>query len=152
LNGLQKEDFINKLNENFIVENKNQQPFLPSVSHQFGMYLDNEFYSLTLRKEKQLFETPLDCIDTQILYETILLPLLSIKDLRNDERIEYLSGKQSILELKQVIDEGDFELGFILFPSNINEIIALADHNLIMPPKSTYIEPKFRSGIVIYEL
>ncbi|MFT5963351.1 MAG: hypothetical protein ACI9L6_000053 [Flavobacterium sp.] len=152
LNGLQKEDFINKLNENFIVENKNQQPFLPSVSHQFGMYLDNEFYSLNLRKEKQLFETPLDCIDTQILYETILLPLLSIKDLRNDERIEYLSGKQSILELKQVIDEGDFELGFILFPSNINEIIALADHNLIMPPKSTYIEPKFRSGIVIYEL
>jgi uncharacterized protein (DUF1015 family) len=78
--------------------------------------------------------------------------LLAIKDLRDDERIEYVSGKQSILELKQIIDEGEFEVGFILFPSNINEIKALADADLIMPPKSTYIEPKFRSGIVIYEL
>jgi uncharacterized protein (DUF1015 family) len=152
LNGLQKEEFINKLNENFIVENKNQQPFYPSEKHQFGMYLENEFYSLTLRKEKQHFKTPLESLDTQILYKTVLLPVLAIKDLRNDERIEYLSGKQSILEIKQIIDEGEFELGFILFPSNINEIKALADHNLIMPPKSTYIEPKFRSGIVIYEL
>lgn len=152
LNGLQKEEFINKLNENFIVENKNQQPFQPAEKHQFGMYLDNEFYSLILRKEKQLFETPLESLDTQILYETVLLPLLAIEDLRNDERIEYLSGKQSILELKQFIDEGEFELGFILFPSNIKEIKALADASLIMPPKSTYIEPKFRSGIVIYEL
>jgi uncharacterized protein (DUF1015 family) len=152
LNGLQKEELINKLHEVFIVENKNQQPFQPSEKHQFGMYLDNEFYSLTLRKQNQFFETPLESLDTQILYKTVLLPLLAIKDLRNDERIEYLSGKQSILEMKQIIDEGEFELGFILFPSNINEIKALADHDLIMPPKSTYIEPKFRSGIVIYEL
>jgi uncharacterized protein (DUF1015 family) len=152
LNGLQKEEFIIELNKNFIVENKNQQPFQPSEKHQFGMYLDNEFYSLILRKEKMLFETPLNSLDTQILYETVLLPILAIKDLRNDERIEYLSGKQSVLELKQIIDEGEFELGFILFPSNINEIKALADGDLIMPPKSTYIEPKFRSGIVIYEL
>jgi len=77
---------------------------------------------------------------------------LAIKDLRDDERIEYVSGKQSILELKKIIDEGEFEVGFILFPSNIDEIKALADADLIMPPKSTYIEPKFRSGIVIYEL
>lgn len=152
LNGMQKEEFINKLNENFIVESKNQQPFRPAKKHEFGMYLDNEFYSLILRKEKQLFETALESLDTQILYKTVLLPLLAIQDLRNDERIEYLSGTQSILEMKQIIDEGEFELGFIVFPSNINEIKALADHNLIMPPKSTYIEPKFRSGIVIYEL
>lgn len=152
LNGLKKEEFINKLNENFIVESKNQQPFRPAKKHEFGMYLDNEFYSLILRKDKQLFETSLESLDTQILYKTVLLPLLAIQDLRNDERIEYLSGTQSILEMKQIIDEGEFKLGFIVFPSNINEIKALADHNLIMPPKSTYIEPKFRSGIVIYEL
>jgi uncharacterized protein (DUF1015 family) len=152
LNGLKKEEFINKLDENFIVENKTQQPFQPAGKHQFGMYLDSEFYSLILRKEKQLFGTPLESLDSQILYETVLLPLLAIKDLRNDERIEYLSGKQSILELKKIIDEGEFELGFILFPSNINEIKALADGDYIMPPKSTYIEPKFRSGIVIYEI
>jgi uncharacterized protein (DUF1015 family) len=152
LNGLQKSDFINKLNSVYIIENKDQQPFQPSEKHQFGMYLDNEFYSLILRSEFCDFNTSLESLDTQILYQTVLSPLLGIKDLRNDERIEYISGKHSILELKQTIDEGEFEVGFILFPSTINEIKALADANLIMPPKSTYIEPKFRSGIIVYEL
>ena len=151
LNGLSKEDFIYKLNENFIIENKNKQPFQPTEKHQFGMYLDNEFYRLALRQENCVFETALDKLDTQILYEKVLLPVLAIEDLRNDERIEYQSGKQSILDVKQKIDEGEFEVGFIMFPSNINEIKDLADSNLIMPPKSTYIEPKFRSGMVIYE-
>lgn len=151
LNGLSKEDFIHKLNENFIIENKNKQPFQPTEKHQFGMYLENEFYSLILRQENCVFETALDRLDTQILYEKVLLPVLAIEDLRNDERIEYLSGKQSILDVKEKIDEGEFEVGFIMFPSNINEIKDLADSNLIMPPKSTYIEPKFRSGMVIYE-
>ncbi|CAM3045818.1 DUF1015 domain-containing protein [Flavobacterium frigoris] len=152
LNGFEKEAFITELDKNFIIENLKQQPFQPTEKQQFGMYLDNEFYSLIVRKEKFVFKTALESLDTQILYETILLPLLAIKDLRDDERIEYVSGKQSILELKKIIDEGEFEVGFILFPSNINEIKALADADLIMPPKSTYIEPKFRSGIVIYEL
>lgn len=151
LNGLSKEDFINKLDENFIIENKYKQPFQPTEKHQFGMYLDNEFYSLILRQENCVFETALDRLDTQILYKKVLLPVLGIEDLRNDERIEYLSGKQSVLDVQQKIDEGEFELGFIMFPSNINEIKDLADSNLIMPPKSTYIEPKFRSGMVIYE-
>ncbi|WP_348811520.1 DUF1015 domain-containing protein [Flavobacterium maritimum] len=151
LNGLSKEDFINKLNENFIIENKYKQPFQPTEKHQFGMYLDNEFYSLILRQENCVFETALDRLDTQILYKKVLLSVLGIEDLRNDERIEYLSGKQSVLDVQQKIDEGEFELGFIMFPSNINEIKDLADSNLIMPPKSTYIEPKFRSGMVIYE-
>lgn len=151
LNGLSKEDFINKLNENFIIENKYKQPFQPTEKHQFGMYLDNEFYNLILRQENCVFETALDRLDTQILYKKVLLPVLGIEDLRNDERIEYLSGKQSVLDVQQKIDEGEFELGFIMFPSNINEIKDLADSNLIMPPKSTYIEPKFRSGMVIYE-
>ncbi|MFV7236632.1 DUF1015 domain-containing protein [Flavobacterium sp. ZB4R12] len=152
LNGYSKEDFIKELNKNFIIENKHQQPFKPAEKHQFGMYLDNEFYSLILRKENAFFNTALDSLDTQILYKKVLLPLLAIKDLRNDERIEYVSGKQSVLEVKHKIDQGEFEIGFILFPSNIGEIKALADANLIMPPKSTYIEPKFRSGLVIYEL
>jgi uncharacterized protein (DUF1015 family) len=152
LNGLSKEDFITALNKHFIIENKVKQPFQPFEKHQFGMYLDNNFFSLILRPEKRVFKTALESLDTQILYETVLLPLLAIQDLRNDERIEYVSGKQSILKLEQIIDEGEFKVGFILFPSNINEIKALADADLTMPPKSTYIEPKFRSGIVIYEL
>lgn len=152
LNGLTKEEFLTKLEENFIIENKDQLPFKPEEKHVFGMYLDNQFYSLTLRKEKYDFKNPLERLDTQILYETILLPILGIEDLRNDERIEYLSGKQPITDVKQKIDEGEFELGFIMFPSNINEIKDLADASLIMPPKSTFIEPKFRCGIVVYDL
>ena len=79
-------------------------------------------------------------------------PILGIEDLRNDERIEYLPGKQSLLTLKELVDEGEFEVGFMLYPSDIAEIKALADQKLIMPPKSTYIEPKFRSGLLVYEL
>ncbi|MDG2432743.1 DUF1015 domain-containing protein [Flavobacterium sp.] len=152
LNGLSKEKFIRKLNEKFIVESKDQQPYQPVTNHEFGMYLDNEFYQLELRKRVKNSANALENLDTQILFDTVLLPILNIEDLRNDERIEYVSGKQSILELKKEIDEGEYQVGFILYPSNINEIKALADTNLIMPPKSTYIEPKFRSGIVIYEL
>ncbi|MBC5842735.1 MAG: DUF1015 domain-containing protein [Flavobacteriaceae bacterium] len=152
LNGWSKTEFIHKLSEKFIVENKDQQPYQPVTNHEFGMYLDNEFYRLRLRESVENSNNALQNLDTQILYSSILLPILNIEDLRNDERIEYLSGKQSILELKKQIDEGEFKVGFILYPSNINEIKALADANLIMPPKSTYIEPKFRSGIVIYEL
>lgn len=151
LNGYSKEDFLNKLGQDFIIENKQQQLYQPTEKYQFGMYLDNEFYSLRVR-EVQDFKTALDSLDAQILYKKVLLPILAIEDLRNDERIEYSSGKQSILEIKQKIDQGEFKVGFILFPSNIKEIKALADTNLIMPPKSTYIEPKFRSGLVIYEL
>ena len=152
LNGLSKEDFLVALSEKFTVENKLQQPFQPTEKHQFGMYLDSEFYRLDLKLNNANFETALDSLDTQILYKKVLLPILAIEDLRNDERIEYLSGKQSVLEVKNKIDQGEFEIGFILFPSNISEIKALADANLIMPPKSTYIEPKFRSGLVVYEL
>ncbi|MCI4443523.1 MAG: DUF1015 domain-containing protein [Lentimicrobium sp.] len=152
LNGLSKENFIKELNKNFNVKNWKQKPFQPSQKYQIGMYLDNEFYSLDLKTENFTFKNALDCLDTQILYENVLLPILDIEDVRNDERIEYISGKQSIIEIKQRIDDGEFQVGFLMFPSNINEIKDLADSNLIMPPKSTYIEPKFRNGLVIYEL
>ena len=152
LNGLSKEDFLIALAKDFTVNNKLQQPFQPTEKHQFGMYLDTEFYSLDLKSKNENFDTALDSLDTQILYKKVLLPILAIEDLRNDERIEYLSGKQSVQEVKNKIDQGEFEIGFIMYPSNISEIKALADANLIMPPKSTYIEPKFRSGLVVYEL
>lgn len=151
LNGLSKDEFLSKLSEVFSIENKYKEPFEPSQKHQFGMYLEGDFYSLILHNGKCDESSPLESLDTQILYKQVLLPLLAIEDLRNDERIEYVSGKLSILDVKQKIDQGEFEVGFILFPSNVKEIKALADNNLIMPPKSTYIEPKFRSGLVIDE-
>ena len=150
LNGLNKVDFIKKISENFIVKLKNQEIWKPQNKNEFAMYLDGEFYALYFQNqnEKGLLEN----LDAQILYDKVLLPILGIEDLRNDDRIAYLSGKQSISVIKDAIDEGEFEVGFILFPSNIHEIKKVADANLIMPPKSTYIEPKFRNGLLVYEL
>lgn len=152
LNGLNKEEFIKRLSENFIIKAKDQEIWKPQNKFEFGMYLDGSFYALFYKKENHQQASILDNLDAQILYDKVLFPLLGIEDLRNDERIDYIPGKQSISVIKDLIDEGEFEVGFMLYPSDINEIKALADNNLIMPPKSTYIEPKFRSGLVVYEL
>ncbi len=161
LNGLSKDTFIKKLSEHFVIVAKNQEIWKPQNKFEFGMYLDGSFYALFYkhqntelpnRAESRLGESILDNLDAQILYDKVLFPLLGIEDLRNDERIDYIPGKLSISVIKDLIDEGEFEVGFMLYPSDINEIKALADNNLIMPPKSTYIEPKFRSGLVVYEL
>ena len=152
LNGLNKEEFIKKLSENFIIKAKDQEIWKPQNKFEFGMYLDGSFYALFYKHENHIATTVLDDLDAQILYDKVLFPILGIEDLRNDERIDYIPGKQSISVIKDLIDEGEFEVGFMLYPSDINEIKALADNNLIMPPKSTYIEPKVRSGLVVYEL
>jgi uncharacterized protein (DUF1015 family) len=152
LNGLNKEEFIKKLSENFIIKAKDQEIWKPQNKFEFGMYLDGSFYALFYKHENHIATTVLDDLDAQILYDKVLFPILGIVDLRNDERIDYIPGKQSISVIKDLIDESEFEVGFMLYPSDINEIKVLADNNLIMPPKSTYIEPKFRSGLVVYEL
>lgn len=151
LNGYEVNDFLAKLDEHFIIKNKEQELWQPQSKFEFGMYLDGNFYALFYKLENSN-PTILENLDAQILYNKVLQPLLGIEDLRNDERIEYIPGKQSILTIKELIDEGGFEVGFMLYPSDISEIKALADNNLIMPPKSTYIEPKFRSGLIVYEL
>ena len=154
LNGLTKDEFLKKLSEHFVIKSKNQELWKPQNKYEFGMYLDGSFYALfyqfnaNIKRENSILEN----LDAQVLYDKVLHPLLGIEDLRNDERIDYIPGKQSILTIKELIDEGEFEVGFMLYPSDIKEIKALADNNLIMPPKSTYIEPKFRSGLVVYEL
>ena len=152
LNGLSKDDFIQKLAENFIIKVKDQELWKPQNKFEFGMYLEGRFYALFYKHESNSDSSLLENLDAQILYDKVLHPLLGIEDLRNDERIDYISGKQSVSVIKDLIDEGEFEVGFMLYPSDINEIKTLADNNLIMPPKSTYIEPKFRSGLVVYEL
>lgn len=154
LNGNTKESFLTKLSENFIIKNKDQELWKPQDKFEFGMYLDGSFYALfyKITNKNQQQSSLLSNLDAQILYDNVLQPILGIDDLRNDERIEYIPGKQSILTIKELVDEGEFEVGFMLFPSDISEIKALADNNLIMPPKSTYIEPKFRNGLMVYEL
>ena len=151
LNNHSKSEFLELLSNTFWINNKQQELWKPTKKFEFGMYLDNEFYCLKL-KDLNSFKSDLDSLDAQILYEKVLQPILGINDLRNDERIDYIPGNQSITTIKEVVDEGAFEIGFMLFPLQISEIKALADNNLIMPPKSTFIEPKFRSGLVVYEL
>ena len=151
LNGLNKEEFLIKLDTNFRIENRGVNLYKPTKKHHFSMYLDGEFYSLYLRKANYLFKNSLDELDAQILYKTILEPLLGISDLRNNTRIEYSHGKNSLVNIKSAIDNNAFEVGFGLVPISINEIKKIADEGLTMPPKSTFIEPKLRSGVTIYE-
>jgi uncharacterized protein (DUF1015 family) len=159
LNGYTKADFLEKLAEYFIIKDKEQELWKPQSKFEFGMYLDGSFYALFYKQTNSSESSCrtqsrdiLENLDAQILYDKVLQPLLGIEDLRNDERIEYIPGKQSVATIKELVDEGEFEVGFMLYPSDISEIKALADNHLIMPPKSTYIEPKFRSGLMVYEL
>ena len=151
LNGLTKEEFLIRLDAFFRIEKKGKVLYKPSKKHHFSMYLDGEFYSLFLRRKVYKFTDVLSELDTQILYKTVLEPILGITDLRTDKRIHYGCGKHNIIRMKDEIDQGEFVVGFSLVPLKIGEIKAIADAGLVMPPKSTYIEPKLRSGITIYE-
>ena len=151
LNGLTKEEFLIELDTIFRIENRGIVPYKPSKKHHFSMYLDGEFYSLYLRKSRYNFKTSLDALDPQILYNTILQPILGIEDLRNDVRIDYVNGKKDIINVKERIDNNEFAVGFGMVPVDINEMKHIADDGLKMPPKSTFIEPKLRSGVTIYE-
>lgn len=152
LNGLDKDEFLIKLDEFYRIENQGSILYKPSKKHHFSMYLDGEFYSLYLRKKVYSFTDSLSKLDTQILFKTILEPILGIKNLRKDKRIHYGYGKHNVVQMKDEIDKGKFAVGFSLVPITVSEIKAIADDGLVMPPKSTYIEPKLRSGLAIYEL
>lgn len=151
LNGLGKEEFLIKLDEFFRIENRGMEYYKPSKKHHFSMYLAGEFYSLYLRKSNYKINNALDGLDAQILFTTILKPILGIEDLRNDQRIDYAHGKKDLAYVKTVVDSGNFAVGFGLMPVTTDEMKQIADEGLKMPPKSTYIEPKLRSGVTIYD-
>lgn len=152
LNGLTKEEFLIQLDTFYRIEKRNDGIYKPTKKHHFSMYLDGEYYSLYLRKKVYQFTDALSELDTQILYKTILEPILGISDLRKDKRISYGYGKYNLIKMKDSIDNGEFAVGFGLVPITVDEIKAIADAGLVMPPKSTYIEPKLRSGLAIYEI
>ena len=151
LNGLGKEEFLIALDSCFKIENKKDQYFEPRKQHAICMYLDGDFYEITLRAKYRKFANSLEALDAQILYKFILQPILGIQDLRNDKRIAYGKGKTDMVAVKEKIDQKKYAVGFSLKPVSIDEIKAVADENLRMPPKTTYIEPKLRSAVTIYE-
>lgn len=151
LNGLSKEEFLIALDSYFRIENRGDSLYKPSKKHHFSMYLDGAFYSLYLRKRHRNFTNPLEQLDTHILYQTILNPILGIKDVRNNTRLDYADGRKDMTYVKTVVDQEQFAVGFGMLPITMKELKQIADAGLTMPPKSTYIEPKLRSGITIYE-
>lgn len=151
LNGLTKEEFLIQLDTIYRIENRGKNLYVPTNKHHFSMYLDGEFYSLYLRKSLYNFTDALAELDTHILYKTILEPILGIQDLRNDQRIDYSHGKNDLVNIKTKVDNGEFTVGFGLVPITVEEIKKIADESLTMPPKSTFITPKLRSGVTIYE-
>lgn len=151
LNGLTADEFLIELDTFFRIENRHQELYKPKEKHHFSMYLNGEFYSLYLRKSNYNFTDALSKLDAQILYSTVLKPILGIEDIRNDSKIVYSQDKSDSLELKTKVDSGDFKVSFGMLPTTINELKEIVDAGLLMPPKTTYIEPKLRSGLTMYE-
>ncbi len=151
LNGFGPEELLDRISQDFFIEVQNRDMFVPSTAQEFGMYLNGQSYSLRMKANRHCVETPLDTLDSQILYQRIILPLLGIRDLRNDDRIEYMPANRPVRDFKTRFDEGNFSVGFLLHPCPVSLIRDIADAGLVMPPKSTYIEPKLRSGLIIHE-
>lgn len=151
LNGLSTAEFLIELDTFFRIENRGQELYKPKEKHQFSMYLNGEFYALHLRTSRYEFTDKLSELDAQILYVTILKPILGIEDIRNASKILYSQDKSDGLELKTKVDLGDFEVSFGMLPTSINELKEIVDTDMLMPPKTTYIEPKLRSALTIYE-
>ncbi|MFD1316124.1 DUF1015 domain-containing protein [Namhaeicola litoreus] len=149
---MSKEDFLVQLDAYFRIENLGNELYRPSKKHHFSMYLDGDYFKLYLRSEKYNIENALDELDAQVLYKTILKPILKIDDLSADKNIVYIPEKENLNQLKTIVDEKKYAVGFGLFPVTTEQLKAVADAKLTMPPKSTYIQPKLRSGLTIYEL
>jgi uncharacterized protein (DUF1015 family) len=151
LNGLTPNEFLIELDTFFRIENRRQELYKPKEKHHFSMYLNGNFYALYLRKSLYNFTDALSKLDAQILYKTVLKPILGIDDIRNDSKIVYSQNKTDSLELKSKVDSGDFKVSFGMLPTTIKELKEIVDGDLLMPPKTTYIEPKLRSALTIYE-
>ncbi len=152
LNGLDSEEFISQLSQNFIIEPKGDTTYTASSLHNMSLYLENKWYSLTVKPAAIHSNDPVGSLDASILSEHILSPILGIKDLKTDKRVRFVSGIKGMEKLKQLVDEGKFKAAFGLYPVSMQQLKNVADNNCIMPPKTTWIEPKLRSGLVIYSL
>lgn len=152
LNNLSLSELLDKLNDHFIVTKINLPDFKPSQKHEISMYVDNSWYSLKAKDNCYNPNHPVDSLDAAILTKYILSPILDIHDLKTDKRIGFVPGIKGSKELKKQVDEGKFKIAFGLYPVTMEHLKWIADTNNIMPPKSTWVEPKMRSGLVIYSL
>ncbi len=152
LNGLSEEDFLSKLAEDFEVEEKGSEIYKPNKLHNFSLYLGGKWYSLTAKAGRYDDNDPIGVLDVTISSNLILDKILGIKDLRSDKRIDFVGGIRGLGELKRRVDSGEMKVALALYPVTMQQIIDIADSGNIMPPKTTWFEPKLRSGLVIHEL
>ena len=152
LNGLSEDEFIEKLKTAFEIENVGSEIYKPKKLHEFSMYLAGEWYKLTAKDGTYDDNDPIGVLDVTILSKHVLEPILDIKDLRTSKRIDFVGGIRGLGELKKRVDGGDMKVAFALYPVSMQQLINIADSGNIMPPKTTWFEPKLRSGLVIHKL
>lgn len=152
LNGLTPAEFLDRLARNFTVEKKGKEIYHPSGLHNFSLYLDGEWYSLTAKKGTYNDADPIGVLDVTVSSDLILRDILNITDLRSDKRIDFVGGIRGLEELKRRVDSGEMAMALALYPVTMKQLIDIADTGNIMPPKTTWFEPKLRSGLVIHKL
>lgn len=152
LNGLTPAQFLDKLAENFIVEDKGKEEYKPSGLHNFSLYLDGRWYSLTAKGGRYDDNDPIGVLDVTISSDLILRDILGITDLRSDKRIDFVGGIRGLGELKRRVDSKEMAVALALYPVSMKQLMDIADTGNIMPPKTTWFEPKLRSGLVIHKL
>jgi uncharacterized protein (DUF1015 family) len=152
LNGLRVPEFLGKLEEHFTVEEKGSDIYKPKFAHNISMYLEDKWYSLTMKPGSCSEDDPVDCLDVSILSKHVLGPVLGIHDLRTDKRIGFVPGIKGMEELKDQVDHAKAKVAFGLYPVTMKQLKDISDTNNIMPPKSTWVEPKLRSGLVVFSL
>lgn len=152
LNGLSSEQFIDALKKHFTVEDMGTEIYQPSALHNFSLYLDGRWYSLTPAPDTYDDNDPIGCLDVTISSDLILRDILGITDLRTDKRIDFVGGIRGLSELKRRVDSGEMRVALALYPVSMKQLIDIADTGNIMPPKTTWFEPKLRSGLVIHKL
>ena len=152
LNGMTPEEFLTRLEKNFDVEEKGTKPYRPVALHNFSLYLDGKWYSLTAKPGTYDDNDPIGVLDVTISSNLILDELLGIKDLRSDKRIDFVGGIRGLEELQRRVDSGEMKMALALYPVSMKQLMDIADTGNIMPPKTTWFEPKLRSGLVIHKL
>nr|WP_319999241.1 DUF1015 family protein [uncultured Draconibacterium sp.] len=152
LNGLSEIDFLTELSKGFDVENMGAEIFKPSALHKFSLYMAGSWYKLTAKEGTFDDSDPIGILDVTILSNQVLDPILDIKDLRTSKRIDFIGGIRGLEELKRRVDSGEMKAAFALYPVSMQQLINIADSGNIMPPKTTWFEPKLRSGLVIHKL
>ena len=152
LNGLTPEEFLVAVGKNFIVEEKGEDIYKPNALHNFSLYLDGKWYSLTAKEGTYDDNDPIGVLDVTISSNLILDEILGIKDLRSDKRIDFVGGIRGLGELKKRVDSGEMKVALALYPVSMKQLMDIADTGNIMPPKTTWFEPKLRSGLIIHKL